>query len=154
MEKVLVVEDEKDVREVVSEMLKGWGYEPVVAENGKVGLDMFRSHLFSLVITDIRMPVMDGLDMLKLIRKDDPKIPIVVITGYPTVDSAVESLVEGADYYIVKPINMDDLKAKIHKAFEKRKIQRVLTARKRANIILLISVPIWILLGYFISKIL
>jgi len=132
--------------------LKRKGHETVVAENGKVGLEKFRSQAFSLIITDIRMPVMDGLSMLKTIRKEDSKVPIIVITAYPSVDSAVESLMEGADYYIVKPIRMEDLEAKIKKSFEKRRIQRALTSTKVANIVLVLLIPVWILVGIFLTR--
>jgi len=154
MERVLVVEDDEDIRDVLQETLRRWGYDVVVAQDGKEGIDKFRSHSFSLVITDIRMPAMDGLSMLKTIRSEDSKVPIIVITGYPSVDSAVESLVQGADHYIVKPINMDDLEAKIRKSFEKRKMQRALDSIKIANIVLVILIPVWILVGYFLARLL
>ena len=152
MEKILVVEDEESVREVISEFLTGWGYETVLAENGQKGLELFRSQSFAMVVTDIRMPVMDGLTMLKSIRKEDAKIPIIVVTGYPTVDSAVESLVEGADYYLVKPVNIDDFKAKIDKAFEKRKIFSIISSLESVKRMLLLSIPIWIILGFILAK--
>ena len=154
MERVLIVEDEADIRDVLVETLKRWGYDAVVAENGKVGLDKFRSQSFSLILTDIRMPVLDGLQMLKTMRKENQEIPIVVITGYPSVDSAVESLSEGADYYIVKPINFSDLKAKIGKSLEKRKTFEKILSLKRVNISLILLIPIWILLGYLIARVL
>ncbi|MFH1942087.1 MAG: response regulator [bacterium] len=152
MEKILVVEDDEDIRDLLTETLKKWGYEPVLAENGKVGLDKFQTDSFSLVITDIRMPAMDGLTMLKTMKKTDSKIPIIVITGYPSVDSAVESLVEGADHYLVKPINMNDLQAKIKKSFEKRKMQKALASTKIANIVLVLSIPLWIIMGFFLAR--
>lgn len=153
MEKILVVEDEKDIRDMLEETLKRWGYETVFAENGKIGLEKFHSQSFSLVITDIRMPVVDGLSMLKRIRKEDPAVPIIVITGYPSVDSAVESLVEGADYYIVKPIMLDDLEAKISKSLQKRKIQRKLASIKITNFVLVLLIPVWILTGFFLARV-
>ena len=106
MESILVVDDDEGMRDMLAETLRGWGYEPSVAENGEMGLEKFRSGRFSLVITDIRMPKLDGLSLLRAIKKEDAKVPILVVTGYPTVNSAVESLVEGADYYLVKPINL------------------------------------------------
>jgi len=152
MERILVVEDDEDLCDVLVEMLRRGGYETVVAENGKAGLKKFRSQSFSLVITDIRMPVMDGLSMLKTIRKEDSKVPIIVITAYPSVDSAVESLMEGADYYIVKPIKIEDLEAKIRKSFEKRRMQRALASTKIANIVLVLLIPVWILFGIFLAR--
>lgn len=154
MKKILVVEDDQDIRELLVETLKRSDFEVDTAENGKKGLEKFRKQNFDLILTDIRMPVMDGLNMLKKIKRADPRMPIVVVTAYPSVDSAVECLVEGADDYLVKPIKFDDLNVKIQKALEKRKIQRILTTRKIINMILIALIPIWILIGFFISKIL
>ena len=154
MERILVVEDDESTRDLLHETLKRWDYDVVIAKNGKTGLEKFRNEHFSIVITDIRMPVMDGLSMLKIIKKEDAKIPIIVITGYPSVDSAVECLVEGADNYLVKPINLDDLKARINKAFERRKIQKISDFRKNINITLIILIPIWIGFGYLLAQIL
>ncbi len=152
MNKILVVEDEKDIQDVLAEALKIWGYETVVANNGEEGLHKFNEQNFSMVITDIRMPVMDGLTMLKKIKEKKPFMPILVVTGYPSVDSAVESLMKGADYYIVKPINMDDLHAKIGKAFESKKVHLKMQKYKRINIILSLLLPVCIFLGYLIAK--
>lgn len=152
MESILVVDDDEGMRDMLAETLRGWGYEPSVAENGEMGLEKFRSGRFSLVITDIRMPKLDGLSLLRAIKKEDAKVPILVVTGYPTVNSAVESLVEGADYYLVKPINLDDLQAKIVKSFEKRRIQQALTSTKIANFILVLLIPVWILLGILLGR--
>lgn len=152
MDKILIVEDEKDVQDVLAEALKIWGYETVLASNGEEGLEKYRQQNFSMLITDIRMPQMDGLTMLKKIREKDTAIPILVVTGYPSVDSAVESLIKGADNYIVKPINMDDLHAKIGKAFEKRKVQLQLSRYKRMNLVLILLLPVALILGYMLAQ--
>ena len=152
MKRILVVEDERDIRDVLTETLHRWGYETQAAENGKEGLDKFQAETFSMVITDIRMPVMDGLEMLKQIKRKNPMMPIIVVTGYPSVDSAVDCLAEGADYYIVKPINMDDLKVKIGKSFEQQQIQHALSFSKKLNKILMLSIPVWLFIGWLISR--
>ena len=152
MERILVVEDDEGIRDLLVETLTRWGFEPVLAENGQVGLEKFHSESFSIIITDVRMPIMDGLTMLKAMKREKPKIPIIVITGYPSVDSAVESLVEGADYYLVKPLNIDDLEAKIKKCFQKRKTQRALDSMKIANIVMVVLIPLWIIAGFLLAK--
>jgi DNA-binding NtrC family response regulator len=153
MKRILVVEDDQDIRDLLVETLQRSGFEIDTAENGKQGLQQFQAHHYDLILTDIRMPVMDGLQMLKMIKKEDSKMPIVVVTAYPSVDSAVECLVKGADDYLVKPIQMDDLNVKINKALDKRKLQRTLAIRKILNIALIVSIPIWIFIGYILSKI-
>ena len=92
--------------------------------------------------------------MLKTIKKENPKTSFIVITGYPSVDSAVESLIEGADSYLIKPINLDDLKVKIKKSFENRKIQQALTSTKIANFVLVALIPVWLIAGYLFARLL
>lgn len=152
MERILIVEDDEDIRDLLVETLKRWYYDPLATRNGKEGLEKFHSHSFPLIITDIRMPVMDGLTMLKTIKKENPKTSVIVITGYPSVDSAVESLIEGADSYLIKPINLDDLRVKIKKSFENRKIQKSLASTKIANIVLVLLIPVWIIAGYLFAR--
>ena len=152
MERILIVEDDDDVRDLLIETLKRWHYEPSVCQNGKEGLEKFRSQPFPLVITDIRMPIMDGLSMLKTIKQENPKTSIIVVTAYPSVDSAVESLIEGADSYLIKPINLNDLQVKIKKSFANRKIQKALASTKIANIVLVLLIPIWIIAGYLFAR--
>ncbi len=152
VEKILIVEDEEDIRDMLVETLSRLNYETVIAENGQIGLEQFERHSVSLVITDIRMPVMDGVDMLKVIRRQDKKVPIIVITGYPSVRSAVDSLVEGADYYLVKPINLTDLEVKIDKALQKTKMLHSLDVARKATFFLVLTIPLWIGLGILLAK--
>ena len=152
MERILVVEDDVDIRDMLVETLHRLGYQSDTATNGREGLDSFRPGAHSVVITDIRMPVMDGLSMLKAIKKADARAAIIVITGYPSVDSALECMAEGADYYLVKPIKMDDLDAKIKKALEKRTMQCRLASVRTANLVMVLLIPVWILLGFFLSR--
>lgn len=152
MNPILVVEDDDGIRGLLVEMLGRLGFETVTAANGEEGLTAFRKQPMDMVVTDIRMPVMDGLTMLKQIRRENAIIPIVVVTAFPSVDSAVESLSEGADDYLVKPINLNDLENKVRKAMERRQIQRALSRWKRAAWILTALIPLWFLLGILISK--
>ena len=154
MERVLVIDDDDSIRTFLVEVLDRLGFESETAENGKKGLEKFHSGGFTLIITDMRMPVMDGLTMLKQIRAEGSKIPIIVITAFPTVSSAVESLVHGADQYLVKPINLDDLKAKIGKAIEKRRMHKRLASTKIANIVMAGLIPVWIILGWILARLL
>ena len=152
MEKILIVEDDDGIRDMLSEVMKVIKFEAVIAENGEVGLEKFRSQSFSLIITDIKMPVMDGLTMLKTIRKENSDIPIIVITAFPSVDSAIECLAHGADYYIVKPININDLEIKISKSIEKIKLRHRVSLVKRVNLIMALCIPIWIIVGFFLAR--
>jgi len=142
MGKILVVEDDNDIRDMLGETLGMWQHEP--AKHGKEGLEIFSKGGISLILTDMRMPVMDGLTMLKKIRQMDKTVPIIVITGYPSLNSAMESLSCGADFYLVKPINITDLKIKIEKCFQKTGMVRTIARLEKSNKIL-----IWLLAAGF-----
>ena len=152
MAKILVVEDDKDIREMLSETLNLWGFENITAKNGKEALKIFGGEDISLVLTDMRMPVMDGLTMLKKVRQIDSTVPVIVITGYPSVNSAVESLSCGADYYLVKPINMTDLKVKIEKSFKKLYLVKSQEKLKHLNRILFWLIPAALIIGLIIGN--
>lgn len=152
MVRILIVEDDEVVRDLLTEVCERWGYESVCVDNGRKGLEKCLQEDFSLLISDIRMPVMDGLTMLENIREKDREIPIIIVTAYPSVDSAVESLDKGADYYLVKPINLHDLKAKINKCLEKRTIQQKIHSLKTRIQILAVAAPLLLIIGFLLSR--
>jgi len=152
MAKILVVEDDRDIRDMLSETLELWGFENITAKNGKEALKIYEQEDISLILTDMRMPVMDGLTMLKKIRQLDSVIPLIVITGFPSVNSAVESLSCGADYYLVKPINMTDLKVKIEKSFGKVSLIKSAEKLKKLNRILAFLIPLALIAGLILGK--
>ncbi|MCK5147204.1 response regulator [bacterium] len=154
MARILIVEDDDEIRELLSETLIRWGHETVLTANGQEGFNQYRNGSFELILSDIRMPIMDGLALLKSIREKDKKIPIVIITAFPTVDSAVESLGLGADHYLVKPVNFDDLKAKVNKCLEKGRIQGKVDQLQRLTVLQWILIPLALAAGYFLANIL
>lgn len=154
MARILVVEDDETIRDLLKEALSLWGHETVCVENGELGLNTFFTDTFSFIISDVRMPVMDGLTMIEHIRKKDPFVPIIIITGYPSFDSAVASLDKGADYYLVKPVNLNDLKAKVSKCLQKKEVQIRLQRLGRINRILVILLPVCVLLGFLLARML
>lgn len=103
MNRILVVDDDQSQRITLFEVLNRAGFEVVVAENGVMGLDLLQKETFHLVITDIRMPEMGGLEMMQKIKVSQPGVPVVIITGFATVDTAIEAMKKGACDYILKP---------------------------------------------------
>ncbi|MBW2182614.1 MAG: response regulator, partial [Deltaproteobacteria bacterium] len=103
MDRILVVDDEKKMRHILQLMLEREGFKAEQAENGKVALAMLKEKRFDLVITDLKMPEMDGMSLLDEARKIDPDFPIMVITAYGTIENAVEAMRKGAIDYITKP---------------------------------------------------
>lgn len=109
LETILVVDDEEDIRRLLARALRRAGYRVATAEDGLQALDLLRNTPCTLVITDLRMPGMDGLALLRQIGERHPGIRGIILTGYGTIQSAVEATKLGADNYITKPVVIDEL---------------------------------------------
>ncbi len=116
--RVLVVDDEDIVRTSCSRALSPEGYEVKLAKNGYDGLKMIEEDKFDIVLTDLKMPDMDGIEVLRRIKEEWPDVEVIIITGYQTVDTAVKSIKLGAFDYIEKPFTPDALIAAVTKAME------------------------------------
>ncbi len=115
--KILVVDDEVQVREMLRRNLTQMGGFPVdVASNGVEALEKIEKDIFDLVLTDLRMPEMDGIELLKSIKANRPDILVIIMTAYGSIETAVEAIKKGADDYITKPIDFNDLLLHISKA--------------------------------------
>ncbi len=101
--KILIVEDERETRISMFEFLNDKGYLVMVAENGHMALEMLDNNAVDLVISDIRMPEMSGLELLRRLRVKNPTLPVIIVTGFASVDTAVEAMKRGAYDYILKP---------------------------------------------------
>ncbi|MCG2677836.1 response regulator, partial [bacterium] len=121
-EKILVVDDEKDARETICEFLEEEGYEPVEARDGKEALEKTKKEVLSLALIDLKMPGMDGLRLIRHIKKFNPDIQIVIITGYPSLESAREAMREEVYDYIAKPFGTGELKSTVKRSLEKRQL--------------------------------
>jgi two-component system response regulator PilR (NtrC family) len=124
MNKILIVDDEQSMRDFLSIMLKKEGYEVASAENGKDGLKAVQTDIFDLVITDVKMPGMDGIGVLRAVKDVSPETIVVMITAYATAETAVEAMKLGAYDYITKPFKVDEIKLVIEKALEKRLLRK------------------------------
>jgi two-component system response regulator (stage 0 sporulation protein F) len=119
--KILVVDDEEGARELFNTILTDEGYEVSVANGGVEALGLFKSHPFNLVITDIKMPVMDGLQLLQEIRNMGSKTDVIMVTAYGEVESYLKAMSLGAAEYINKPIRIKELKRIVHKVLTEQK---------------------------------
>ncbi len=106
---ILIVDDDRRVRDVLHEIFLSNGYKCLVAQNGREGLEMFGTARPPLTVTDVKMPVMDGVEFLKAARQKDPDAAIIVLTGVGDVKTAIESLKHGAHDFILKPVNVEEL---------------------------------------------
>ncbi|HUF93957.1 MAG TPA: response regulator, partial [Candidatus Limnocylindria bacterium] len=118
--KILVVDDEKSILLLLREALGQWGYQVKTASSGMEALEILRSELFDAMLSDVRMPDMSGLDLLREVRKQDESIEVVMMTGYPTIASAVQALKEGAYDYLSKPLILDELRHLMARMMERK----------------------------------
>lgn len=120
MDKILLVDDELFFREMLSAILKGEGYEVDSATCGYEGLSMLASGQYGLVITDLVMPDISGLEILSRVREKDPTIDVILVTGNADLESAIFALKHGARDYLVKPVNPDEFKHAVAQCLQKR----------------------------------
>jgi DNA-binding NtrC family response regulator len=121
-EKILIVDDEERMRRLLARVLAKEGYETASAGSGIEAMRLIAADSFDLVITDIHMPGMGGLQLLAEIKEYDPALPIIIITAYGTVESAVQALRAGAYDYITKPFETDEIKLTVAKALERERL--------------------------------
>lgn len=125
MDKILVVDDEANIRTVLSAMLKKEGYEVALAADGRQALKILQDENCAVIITDSKMPNMDGMALLSQIIKNYPGIPVIIITAHGTIATAVDALKKGAFDYITKPFDQQELTDLIHKAVKARQLNKL-----------------------------
>jgi len=124
MNRILVIDDEQSMRDFLSIMLKKEGYEVVAAENGEHALKAIHAEIYDLVITDVKMPKVDGIEVLRTVKEVSPETVVIVITAFATTDTAVQAMKLGAYDYITKPFKVDEIKLIIQKALEKHHLRK------------------------------
>jgi two-component system response regulator PilR (NtrC family) len=141
--KILVVEDEQSMLEVLKMLLEEEGYEVVDSNDGAEGLSWIRKDIFDLIITDIKMPGAGGFEVLNAAKETSPETPVIMITAFGTVESAIEAMKQGAYDYIHKPFKIDEIRVIVRNAIDKRRLktevsllrEKVKTAYEIDNII-------------------
>jgi PAS domain S-box-containing protein len=120
---ILVIDDEKGIREGCRRILSSEGHSVDVAENGKQGIEKARGQAFDLLLVDLMMPLMGGLDMMQQVRQFDPDAIMIVITGFATVETAVEAMKHGAYDYVPKPFTPEQLMAVVNRGLETKRLR-------------------------------
>lgn len=115
MKNILIIEDEQNMRIGLEEILKDAGYNVESFGNGQLGVDKLKQKDFDVVLTDLIMPVMGGMEVLKEIKHNKPKTCVILMTAFGTIENAVEAVKAGASDYISKPFKIDEVKTKIRK---------------------------------------
>ncbi len=130
--RLLVVDDERSMRELLSIVLRREGYDVTLAENGRNAIDHLERGRFDLLISDIKMPDMSGVDVLRAAKRIDPDIVGIMITAFAAADTAIEAMRIGAHDYLSKPFDVDELKIKVRNALEQRQLRQENVLLKRA----------------------
>jgi DNA-binding NtrC family response regulator len=125
---ILVVEDDPDIAMMLSDRLKSMGHEAMTAYDGQAALDAMEKVAPGLLLLDLELPKVNGMEVLKRVRKDWPDLPVVVMTAHGTIARAVEAMKEGATDFVTKPFDDDYLKLVIGKALERDELKRTVTA--------------------------
>src|SRR5580704_201096 len=120
---VLIVDDEPNLRKILSAQLTRDGYDVLTAEDGDHGLHLLREHHIDLVVTDLKMPNVDGMTLLKRALEEDPDLPVVVVTAHGTIDTAVEAPKSGAFDFVTKPFDKDEVRQIVAKALKTRELR-------------------------------
>ncbi len=120
--KILVVDDEKNIREIVSMIFEKDGHEVLKASNSKEAIKYLDREIFDVIISDIKLPDINGIELLKIIKDKSGDIPVILITAYASTSSAIEALKNGAEDYIIKPFDIDELRIVVKKAYERKKL--------------------------------
>jgi len=122
--KILVVDDERSHRQMIEAVLSAEGYDIALAENGRAAIDAVEEKFHDLVIMDIRMPEVGGLEALKEIKAISPGIPIIIMTAYASIGTAVDALKSGASDYLTKPLDIEELKILVAKTMRFHQLEK------------------------------
>ena len=131
---MMLVDDEERFLSTTQKLLSKKGYDVLTASSGAEALEKLRLHNIHVVILDVKMPGMDGMETLKVIKKTFPLVEVIMLTGHATVESAVDGLKSGATDYLMKPTDVKDLIRKAETAFEKRQVleEKIRVAQTRS----------------------
>lgn len=121
---ILVVDDDAAHRMMLSKLLSGWGYDVATADDGAAAIETVRGQSFDLILMDIRMLNISGIEALEQIKIINPSIPVIIMTAYASVETAVSALKKGAYDYLTKPLDFDELKIVIERAAEHDRLKR------------------------------
>ena len=121
MARILIVDDNLEMAETLAEHLEGRGYEVAVEGGGAAALTRVEREPFDAVVTDLRMEEVDGLDLLVALKKRDPGLPVILMTAFGAIETAVEAIRRGAYHYLTKPFKLEELRTHLERALRERK---------------------------------
>jgi len=122
--RILVIDDEESIRRTVSMTLRDAGYVVDTAENGKQAIEKAEANFYNLALIDIRLPDMEGTQLLTALTETTPKMVKIILTGYPTLENAIKAINKGVDAYLIKPVNSDAMLKLIKEHLDKQKQEK------------------------------
>ena len=128
--RILIIDDDEDIRKVLKTILENEGYSADTAANGKEAIRKSYRKFYNLALIDVKLPDMEGIKLLKRIKDTVPKMRKIILTGYPSIQNAIEAVNQGADAYIVKPFDMDKVLATIKEQLKKQEEEKKYSQEK------------------------
>ncbi|HMK84184.1 MAG TPA: response regulator [Candidatus Bathyarchaeia archaeon] len=133
--RILVIDDEESIRRTISMTLEHAGYVVDTAENGNQAITRTEANFYNLALIDIRLPDMEGTELLSSLRETTPRMVKIILTGYPTLENAIKATNNGVDAYLTKPVNADELLKVIKKHLEKQKQEEKYSQERLAQFV-------------------
>jgi len=152
--KILVVDDEEDVRETLATVLENLNYQALLAANGEEALSVIKNQRVDVILSDLYMPGMNGIELLKRVKTEKKNIIFLMITAHPTIETAVDAIKKGAYDYLTKPFHIEEVRIKLSRAMEKQGLTHSLRWANGLIWALIISIPIWLILGIILASLL
>ena len=128
--RIIIVEDDENIRKTLSNILQQKGYETDTAKTGKEAEQKAKTNFYNLALLDIKLPDMEGTQLLAKLHKNKPKMVKIMVTGYPSLENAMEALNQGADAYVTKPVKPEKLLALIKEKLEEQSQAEKMTENK------------------------
>ena len=133
--RILIIDDDENIRKVLTTILEDEGYDVESVDTAKKAIERTRRKFYNLALIDIRLPDMEGIELLTKMKNTTPKIRKIIITGYPTLQNAVEAVNRGADAYILKPFDMEKVLEEIEDQLKKQQNEKRYSQEKVAEFI-------------------
>jgi DNA-binding NtrC family response regulator len=150
--KVWIVDDDESVRDVLTAIVSELGYEARAFKDPNEVLALSHRGAADVIITDLRMPSMSGLDLIRVLIQKDPNVLIMVLTGFPTITDAVDAVRSGAVDFLSKPCRIEEIRIRIERALQSRELRDRLQKNRLLTWVLIGSLPIWFVLGIVLSR--
>jgi DNA-binding NtrC family response regulator len=128
--RILIVDDDENIRKVLQAILEDEGYKVETAETAKKGIERSEKAFYNLALIDVRLPDMEGIELLSKLRGTKPKMRKIIVTGYPTLQNAVSAVNKGADAYVMKPFDVEKILQTIREQLKKQEEEKSFSEEK------------------------